>query len=150
MLLSELFDQPAPWSWNDDDDRMLGEYQANFSVGGSNYYVIFSEYEMGGEYPTYSVEFGRKPDDRSISRHGVTNTGHAPAVFATVLDTIVRFIRAQEPNINLHFSAKEESRASLYRAIIKRLGLSKATTEKGSLTAVNFTVRIRRKQEKGA
>jgi hypothetical protein len=146
VVLAELFSQPASWSWNDEEDYAPGEYQAGFSVGGSNYYISFLEYDMGGEYPTYSVEFGRKPDSRSNSRHGITNTGHAPVIFATVLDSIAKFIKSREPNMNLFFSADEESRISLYRAIIRRLGLSKVTTERGSLTTVEFTVRIRRKQ----
>lgn len=59
------------------------------------------------------IEFSRSGE------YGLTGGGEAPAVFGTVIKAIERYLAGHQPDFFL-FSAKEESRSSLYKSLIKR------------------------------
>jgi len=51
---------------------------------------------------------------------GITGKGNAAQVFATVVDAINKYIKAENPGW-ISFSASEPSRAKLYQHMVKRL-----------------------------
>ena len=148
MLLHEVFTRVLPWAWNKEESRS-GYAEANFGVGNQRYTVTFMEYvgydepTEQGDVPGWVVDFGLDTDDYD-KRFGINRAGNATTVFATVIDIITDFINQHSGSLDLHFSADEPSRRSLYRAMIKRMGLEKYTSVCG-INVEQYTVRIRKK-----
>jgi hypothetical protein len=123
MKLYEVFDKPVDWSWHDDS-------MARFVVGNMNYEITFDEHTL--EHPDFNVNGkhvrvaevvfaaevnSHTPDEeKSI---GLTNTGNAVFVFATVIQIMSEYADHAQ-NINgFVFRADEPSRVRLYTRIVK-------------------------------
>lgn len=116
MLLNELFSSALPWEW-EYIDIAGGEARATFSTNDTPYYIAF--YHMTGK-THWIVEFGVEGMPTSKGT-GITGSGQASMVLATVIDCIRDFVKQAKP-VELSFSATEPSRQSLYRTMIRRLG----------------------------
>ena len=115
QAVTETFDQPykSQWETSDYDDvDVLAK-----SPDGTNISINF--HNFGGDY--WHVEFHRN--------HGqaVTGEGDAQRIFATVLQTIQKFVKKYKPRI-LEFAASKDvepgqssqSRAKLYDRLVQR------------------------------
>jgi hypothetical protein len=119
MILNELFNQPLPWKW-DKASSGDGEEYAAFSTETTPYHVSFVRHDgADAEADVWSVEFGVDgvTPDKSM---GVTGTGDAAIVFATVVDIIRAFMRTHRA-IFLVFSAGGISRVKLYDRMARTL-----------------------------
>lgn len=110
MRITEVFDQPYPWKWNDQSSQR--QWTASFA----DVFVIFEvDYDMQWE-----LTFARK------GSMAVTGEGDQFKIFATVIDIAKDFIKLKRPKV-LKFSAEKEdlntkstSRPKLYSAMIRR------------------------------
>ena len=66
------------------------------------------------------IEFKSKKQTRDFPDFGVTGSGDARKVFATVIEIVKKFVDERHP-VDITFSAKEPSRVRLYNAFMKRL-----------------------------
>ena len=105
MLIQELFNRPLPLTW----EQSPGYIRAHFDVDGKEGMVKF--YYEGG---IWTVDFFI--DDR----HDITGLGDEFEIFGTVLQAIRQFVNSKHPDL-VAFSAREPSRARLYRRLIPRL-----------------------------
>lgn len=114
-FLSELFKPGKDWKWS---FRGSEEAVAVFHVGELPY--MFHAYGTDG---VWEVEFKRHGSklDRS-TKFGLTGTGNSAEVMSTVVDIMRSFLDKYSDKIEtLVFSAKEDSRQSLYAKMTKRL-----------------------------
>lgn len=110
MRITEVFDQPYPWKWNDQSSQR--QWTASFA----DVFVIFEvDYDMQWE-----LTFARK------GSMAVTGEGDQFKIFATVIDIAKDFIKLKRPKV-LKFSAEKEdlktkstSRPKLYSSMVKR------------------------------
>ena len=117
-IITELFNQPVPFTWV---EQRAFSAVANFKVGDIPYRFTAHENDPG----KWEVLFGI---DRSyakqhgLSQYGVTGTGNASIIMATVVNIMKEFLDAYLHKIqDLTFSADEESRQKLYARMIRRL-----------------------------
>lgn len=120
MLIQELFTQPFKWIWVDQESQY---YTALFSTGKFQYEVNFELYDEAMN--TWNLEFNIDPEsirDRIVpgGAFGITKTGDAAQVFATVIKIIKNFKKIN-PDSTLRFTAEEPSRQKLYLSLVKKL-----------------------------
>ena len=124
--ITEVLDKPLKWSEfiKGNDKR-----KAEFDVGKYGYVITILLGDKGiakrlGEPLKMSVEFtlgsegGVSKGDSQ--KHEILKTGNAGAVLATVIDYAKHVIK-QEKVGTVIFSGKEQSRQTLYWAILKRM-----------------------------
>ena len=104
-FLSELLDRPLPIKW----DEEPGYVRAYFDVNGKEGMVKF-----------YYEAFVWTIDFFIDGRHDITGQGDELVIFSTVSKAILEFISKHNPNL-IAFSAKEPSRAKLYKRMSQRL-----------------------------
>lgn len=104
----ELFSKPAEWRWL---EKSAGLWQAEFAIDKRNYTVSCA----GAR--SISIQFALDGYGQ-----GITNTGNAVLVFATVLDIISDFLKQRKPE-EFSFGAKlnQPSRVKLYRRMAKEI-----------------------------
>jgi hypothetical protein len=119
----EIFDQPLPWRWLSSWEPLSqweptppGEVAAGFEVGDDKYYeVYFTPEKYGGGW---SWLFKQIRPTKSV---GVTRTGSAPLVFATVMDIAKEFVRKYKPKkLSFDANAGELSRQKLYNRMVDK------------------------------
>lgn len=135
MLICELFSKPLEWSWTSRSDTL---WTARFEVDGIDYQVYFTYDNESQDYPTWEVEFAAL-DDRINNPYGVSGTGHASTVFATVLDIIKDFKSTHKEFIT--FTADEPSRKKLYTSLVKKLAQGYTIDPLYGTDKLGFTVR---------
>lgn len=135
IVLSEVFDQPARWSWDISPDPTFGG-SASFYIGDAageeaEYTVMIAPERTGpsGE-PLYYVAFhmsGHSDPDTWDRIQGmkqgtmaVTGTGEQFRVFSTVIDIMQAFDRKFDVG-GWVFTAEESNRKRLYNTILKRM-----------------------------
>ena len=141
LSLDESLDAPYPWT-----TTHVGSdnYRAMFEVPGTSkaghpqtplrYQVDFAKHTeqriwWSGEdvHPwefTFEASGSGEADKRAANNpYGITQTGHAFTVFATVIAVMKAFIAHQHPSV-IYFSAHESSRARLYDRFITQVGAS--------------------------
>jgi hypothetical protein len=93
--ITELFDNKAGWKWTRSSDH---ETTADFSIGDAFYQVGFGivAHDGYGNNPTWEVAFEDSDGDFNL-----TGNGNAFAVFATVADIILDFIKKANFNFLL-------------------------------------------------
>jgi len=114
-IINELFQPGKKWEWS---FRGSEEAVAVFQVGEERY--VFHAYGTDG---TWEVEFKRHGSklDRS-QKFGLSGTGNSTEVMSTVVDIMRAFLDQYKDKIEtLTFSAKEDSRQSLYARMAKKL-----------------------------
>lgn len=134
MLLNELFKSPSQWEWTEiTNDHVVGA----FNIGSRVYDVYLSRHEVDPDYPdpslsdydfdyegidqVWRVEFGIEPTPGSKIEYGLTKTGNAAQVMATIIAMLRDFKSHQKGVIAFFFTAKEPSRQTAYAAIARRL-----------------------------
>lgn len=115
MRITELFQPGKSWDW---EFRGSEEAVATFSVKGVNY--TFHAYGTDG---VWEVEFHLRGGGGSHGeKFGISGTGNSAEVFGTVVDIMREFLNQYKDLISsLRFSAKEDSRQSLYAKMAQRL-----------------------------
>lgn len=113
MKLFEILDTPETWRVAHVDKT---SYLAEFEIDGVKYeFTASSEDEEDGYF---ILEFlGKVPGK---SPHGITDTGNAIIVFATIYDIVKDFVKKLNP-LGIEFSAKEASRIKLYNRFARKL-----------------------------
>lgn len=124
MLIQELFTQPFKWEWVYQESHY---YTARFSTGKFRYEVNFELYDEAMN--TWNIEFNIDPvavAGKNIPgrQFGITKTGDAAQVFATVIEIIKNFKKVN-PDTTLRFTAEEPSRQKLYLSLVKKLSPSR-------------------------
>lgn len=104
-FLAELLDRPLPLKWEEEP----GYLRAYFDVNGKEGMVKF-----------YYEAFVWTIDFFIDGRHDITGQGNELAIFSTVSKAILEFISKHNPNL-IAFSAREPSRAKLYKRMSQRL-----------------------------
>ena len=104
-FLSELLDRPLSLKW----EEQPGYIRAYFDVNGKEGMVKF-----------YYEAFVWTIDFFIDGRHDITGQGDELAILSTVSKAILEFISKHNPNL-IAFSAKEPSRAKLYKRMSQRL-----------------------------
>lgn len=114
-FVSELFQPGKNWQW---EFRGSEEAIAEFTVGNISY--TFHAYGTDG---VWEVEFHIRGGGGSRDqKFGISGTGNSAEVFGTVVDIMRQFLSQYKHLISsLVFSAKEDSRQSLYAKMAKRL-----------------------------
>lgn len=106
--LQELFNSPSRFSRSKQRHGVVYEWW----VEDQHYEMTFS-HEGSNEYET---EFRNLTSGDSF---GITGSGGAARVFATVVKIMEDFIKFSDPD-GISFSAKTESRKKLYSRMLKR------------------------------
>ena len=148
LSLDESLDTPYPWAISGlpSDHR----YLATFDVPGTTpmrYRVDFAKHtgqriQWNGEdvhpweftFEVYGADARATIKHATKNPYGITQTGHAFTVFATVIDIMKAFIARQHPSV-IYFSAHESSRARLYDRFITHVGASVSGYAGHKLTA---------------
>lgn len=136
MILSEVFNNIAKWSWITQNDEQA---KAQFVIGEYQYYLVV-DLDVYEKPPiTWTAEFYMDhPDTLGLE---ITNTGRQFDVFATVSNIIQNFISKYNPQV-LTFDAQEPSRIKLYRRLAglwAGAGYT-VTTSNGNRGGVTFTL----------
>ncbi len=107
MLISELLDNVLPYEWQTGDLAAFNTPRNHQGV------VVFELYEadLAGAHVEFSIE----------DRYDITGSGHANAVFATVLKIIREYEIRNDISI-LFMESSEDNRTKLYKRIAHRLG----------------------------
>lgn len=107
MNIAELFTREYPITW----DRSSARFK---TANGRPGVVSFEADEPDdGDYSLVDVEFSVQDE------FGVTGSGDASAIFATVFTAIKEYIASKNPDF-ITFNAKEPSRKKLYSRMITR------------------------------
>lgn len=119
-FVTELFDPGTalPLEW----ERMPG-MQISPGVKTRDALYANTQDQDGRDITISFVEMPSGIIDISFNRAGsmdITGKGDAVQIFATVLDAIDRYVKAERPGW-ISFSASEPSRAKLYQHMVKRL-----------------------------
>jgi len=147
MLLSELFNPRAgaPYELQYADDA----YSTEFKVGDIQYKMVIQR-AAAEPASMWDIEFWtanvKRPTSTSYDQqefaeytrktHGISGTGNAATVFATVVN-VVRNAMQQIGHIDvLTFTAREANRQSLYARIVKTLLPNWVMKKEGSLFVV--------------
>jgi hypothetical protein len=104
-FLSELFNQTYPLSWHGNGGYIRALFDANGKEGEVKFY-----HEAG----FWTIDFFID------GRHDITGLGDELTILGTVGHAIKEFVHKYDPN-RIAFSAKEPSRAKLYKRMIPRL-----------------------------
>jgi len=117
-FITELFAGGKDWKWSFTGSE---EAVAVFHVGDIPYQ--FYAYRPDENLNQWDIEF--KNASRGLDRgtkFGLTGTGNSAQVMSTIADILRAFLEKYEDRISeLTFSAKEDSRQSLYAKMAKRL-----------------------------
>lgn len=114
-FIAELFKPGKRWQWSFTGSE---EAAATFVVGGIEY--MFHAYGTDG---VWEVEFKTQGSRQNrTNKFGLTGTGNSAEVMSTVVDIMREFLAKYDGKIEtLTFSAKEDSRQSLYAKMAQRL-----------------------------
>jgi hypothetical protein len=142
LSLDESLDTPYPWTAshvNSDNYRVMFAVPDTSKAGQSQtpllYQVDFAKHTeqriwwSGEDVHPWEFTFELAPRAAQVgsvsikSAYGITQTGHAFTVFATVIAVMKAFIAHQHPSV-IYFSAHESSRARLYDRFITQVGAS--------------------------
>jgi len=143
LSLDESLDTPYPWTTshvNSDNYRAMFTVPAASKVGQPQtpllYQVDFAKHTehriwwSGEDVHPWEFTFELAPRSYAQvgsvsikSAYGITQTGHAFTVFATVIDVMKAFVARQHPSV-IYFSAHENSRVRLYDRFITQVGTS--------------------------
>jgi hypothetical protein len=122
MFLTEIFDSAVKI---DVDVKSSDRCKMVFVVNGMEY--VFSAYENEDEdkdgYPIWNIAFRAQKGD--VSTHGITNTGSAAQVMATIIQCIKKWI-SMYPMVRTFFftaSDNEPSRVRLYNRMAQSVKL---------------------------
>ena len=116
-FLSELFQPGKNWKW---EFRGSEEAFASFKIGDVEY--IWHAHSKPRDPKSWIIEFKTRDEVDQDKSFGLTGSGNAAEVMSTVVDITRAFLEQYKDNVmELAFLAKEESRASLYAKMIKRL-----------------------------
>lgn len=123
-------------SYTDDLDEALDSQPYQYEeissthhdyIGSRSQYIFTTEYNLPYivtifKYPgdRIRIEFKSKKETSDFRGFGVTGTGDARKVFATVIDIVKKYVGEHHP-ANITFTASEPSRIRLYDAFLKRL-----------------------------
>jgi hypothetical protein len=124
MKLLELFDTDVAWKEVVHNPKLI-EYLV--TIGYGHFTITFEQVSQravekhGLDPNTWLVEFSRATGPGGKDPYGITNTGNAPQVLAVVTKAMQDFAAKHRVQYMM-FSAHEESRKSLYRRMISRLG----------------------------
>ncbi len=114
-IIKELFQPGKKWEWS---FRGSEEAVAVFHVGEIPY--VFHAYGTDGVWEVEFKRHGSKLD--RANKFGLTGTGNSAEVMSTVVDIMRAFLVQYKDKIEtLTFSAKEDSRQSLYARMAKKL-----------------------------
>jgi hypothetical protein len=112
MQLQELFDKTVKWEWT---GKSRDEAEATFTVGKVKYW--FYAYLNGVQ--EWTIDFRAH---EGTNRFGLTGTGNSQQVLTTVISIIKDFLKIYHGKIEkMAFTAKEDSRISLYSKMVHRL-----------------------------
>ena len=132
-IINEVFNKPAQWAWTTTNDKAA---IAKFTVGEIPYYLAAESY--GKKTKKWAIKFWAASEASGDQQYGVTGTGNAGTVMATVVAIVKAFLQMYSSQIQqLTFSAAEKSRMNLYAAMIHRL-LPKWTVDKSSSAPPRF------------
>ncbi len=120
MKISEVFNQPYAFRWDNDSDNDTYDAYTRLPDGTSLEINFYTDPGVDGD-EDWVVEFWR---DRSLD---ITGAGDQQRVFATVLTAIAQFIDMEEPE-TLRFTADKDvepgqkpmSRSNLYDRMVQR------------------------------
>lgn len=116
-FIAELFQPGKNWQW---EFRGSEEAFASFKVGDVEY--IWHAHSKPRDPKSWIIEFKTRDEVDQDKSFGLTGAGNAAGVMSTVVDITRTFLEQYKDNVmELAFLAKEESRASLYAKMIKRL-----------------------------
>lgn len=115
--LFELFDKPAKWRTEIDEEEL---YMAYFFVGGIEY-----AFKAKHSYSAWGIYFGvaeamDSEEDADDKAYGITGTGNQFEVFSTVKVILYLFLDVYQPD-SFSFSAIEPSRVKLYDHFARNL-----------------------------
>lgn len=122
-FITELF-QPGKsnWEWQFKGSE---EAIANFTVGGREYQWSAYSHVRAKNPTKWEVQFRllrQDTDPENMNMFGTTGTGHSTEVMSVAVDITRAFLQEYGDKVlELTFSAKEDSRSSLYAKMIKRL-----------------------------
>ena len=115
--LNELFQAGKNWKW---EFRGSEEAFASFKIGDVEY--IRHAHSKPRDPKSWIIEFKTRDEVDQDKSFGLTGSGNAAEVMSTVVDITRAFLEQYKDNVmELAFLAKEQSRASLYAKMIKRL-----------------------------
>ena len=137
--LDETFDQPYSYTW---DDRSNGAWRGGFTTKTNDDVEV--NIENWQKY--WKIEFSRN------NQHGITSSGDAVRIFATVIAMIDEFIDIQSPDV-IKFSADKSkddimSRAKLYSTMVKRFATVNGYNSQESIQDGKTTYLLIRKEDK--
>lgn len=110
--LNELFDRPYPTQWEKSSDG----YEVHFETKDQHLIVVVFDYWRPN---LWVVSF------KAGASWKLTRRGDEMRIFATVVDSIRKFIEKEKPSYIVFSSSKDEgSRTALYRRMVNRLASS--------------------------
>jgi hypothetical protein len=110
FFCNEVFDQSAPYKWINASQEAA---RAEFNVNDKRYAVVFIN-----DSGMWEVDFFKIGD---ADGHGITGTGNASQVFATVMRVVQDFKnKYKSPPLTFAANNMEPSRIKLYDKMIKR------------------------------
>ena len=114
-----LDSQPYPYSRTDNSDR---SQRYKFVTADNNKYEVALNLDDNTGVAMIGFSLLHHKSDRGNYHYdaGITNTGDARRVFATVIEIIKQFADKYKPQV-IAFTANEPSRIRLYDAFMKRL-----------------------------
>lgn len=113
--LNELFNRDSVrWSWEENTHNTA---RALFVVKHMEYEFLASATDKYSE--EWEIQFAKLYGEEF--EHGLTKTGNAAVVMATVVDIMRDFLKTHPEVLIIKFDAKEPSRRSLYTKMITRL-----------------------------
>tara|TARA_R110000744_G_C18992366_1_gene520729 strand:+ start:99 stop:554 length:456 start_codon:yes stop_codon:yes gene_type:complete len=120
--ITEVLDRPLKWK---EFTKQPTAREASFDVGEYGYNIrVLIPKNAPNMMKTIGVEF-TLGSEGGVSKgqgqkHDILKTGNAGVVFATVIDYIKHVVKDEKAE-RILFSGKEQSRRSLYNAILKRM-----------------------------
>jgi hypothetical protein len=122
QYITEVLDRPLKWK---EFTKQPTAREASFDVGEYGYNIrVLIPKNAPNMMKTIGVEF-TLGSEGGVSKgqgqkHDILKTGNAGVVFATVIDYIKHVVKDEKAE-RILFSGKEQSRRSLYNAILKRM-----------------------------
>lgn len=114
MNIVESLSSPLPVTWYDRSGEGRTAYNAEFQIDDGLFVVRMINDHVNPGY--WEVSFVRNGD------YGLSGTGNAQAVMATVLATLRTFIKEVDPRfINIEMKNDETSRHALYERLARNL-----------------------------
>jgi len=149
MRIDELFNDPYHWEWSDmrgpvakmfsvktaavtlgdvdvarNPDRpsklsaSSGSMAATFDVGEDTIWVTFERGKQGHWFVAFDSQTNKLDKGKDYK---LTGAGHPGRILATVIEIVKDFMVHYEPEV-LHFTANDIKRASIYKAIVNKVG----------------------------